>query len=271
MPERAGAGVHRTPRPALLCFAIAFVGLKSGAFAPVESSRQALQSYPGWKETPCARNAACGENYEAKGTYVGLKTCMIECEAHSTCVGIVGSLNSGDESCNLCLTVPICDETTGQNSAWQYFRPTASPAATPPPAPNPTHRPTINPTLAPAHVELENRGAGVCGEAHIVAEVGDSDFVDERMALLCESYMNDMEAVYIVTDSYDGIVPGSPADAACSSHIRVLHTRMPELQKTISSAHTGIRNGGPLERPKDKPPGAYNDFSGRPQGTSTTA
>ena len=236
MPERAGAGVHRTPRPALLCFAFAFVGLKSGAFAPVESSRQALQSYPGWKETPCARNAACGENYEAKGTYVGLKTCMIECEAHSTCVGIVGSLNSGDESCNLCLTVPRCDETSGKNSAWQYFRPTASPAATPPPAPNPTHRPTINPTLAPAHVELENRGPGVCGEAHIVAEVGDSDFVDERMALLCESYMNEMAVVYVVTDSFDGFVPGSPADGACSSHIRVLRTGMPELSKSKSTA-----------------------------------
>ena len=76
----------------------------------------------------------------------------------------------------------------------------------------------------------------MCGEAHIIAEISDSVFVGERMALLCESYMNDMEAVYIVTDSFDSIVPGSPADAACSSHIRVLHTRMPELQKTISSA-----------------------------------
>ena len=44
----------------------------------------------------------------------------------------------------------------------------------------------------------------------------------------------------------------------------------PSLGKdTISRAHTGWRNGGSLERPKDKPPGEYNDFSGRPQGAPT--
>ena len=45
----------------------------------------------------------------------------------------------------------------------------------------------------------------------------------------------------------------------------------PKFENSRSSSHTGTQNGGSLERPKDKPPGAYNDFSGRPQGAPTAA
>ena len=45
----------------------------------------------------------------------------------------------------------------------------------------------------------------------------------------------------------------------------------PKFENSRSIPHTGCQNRGSLDRPKDKPPGAYNDFSGRPQGASTTA
>ena len=43
----------------------------------------------------------------------------------------------------------------------------------------------------------------------------------------------------------------------------------PNFENSRSVPHTGCQNGGSLERPKDKPPGEYKDFSGHPQGDPT--
>ena len=75
-----------------------------------------------------------------------------------------------------------------------------------------------------------------CAKAHLVAEISDSDFTGERLALLCETYMNEMENVFVVTDSFDAIVLGSPAQAACSPHIRILSTGMPHLNRNVATA-----------------------------------
>ena len=73
-------------------------------------------------------------------------------------------------------------------------------------------------------------------KVHIVAEIGDPDFTGDRMALLCGTYMNAMENVFIVTDSFDAVVPGSPAHEACSPHIRILSTGQPDLHRDIATA-----------------------------------
>ena len=75
-----------------------------------------------------------------------------------------------------------------------------------------------------------------CAKAHLVAEISDSDFTGERLALLCETYMNEIENVFVVTDSFDAIVLGSPAQAACSPHIRILSTGMPHLNRNVATA-----------------------------------
>ena len=75
---------------------------------------------------------------------------------------------------------------------------------------------------------------------HIVVTVGDGPaFSGDRMALLCESYLNSFTSVFVVTDTYEAFVVGSPARNACKSHIRVIRTQkntkgQPQLARAVT-------------------------------------
>ena len=61
----------------------------------------------------------------------------------------------------------------------------------------------------------------------------------------------------------------------CIVHFHVLSHKLnflenPKIKREHKSFACWLIFLGPLERPKDKPPGEYTDFSGRPQGASTT-
>ena len=53
--------------------------------------------------------------------------------------------------------------------------------------------------------------------------------------------------------------------------VKYVFTKSIKLKIIDSSSHTRTQKEGSRERPKDKPPREYKDFSCRPQGAPTTA
>ena len=104
------------------------------------------------------------------------------------------------------------------------------------------NHPTSRSLVAYEHEDVPanraSEGSSFCQTpVDVVVEISDVNFLSARMALLCESYLNDMDSVFLVTDSFSGnFSAGSPAAVMCRSNMHILRTGKPYLSKSIASA-----------------------------------